>query len=126
MQPLLRMLAQRPELLLEHARAYAELLASQSGQAYAGWQRRAVLGAAALALIVLALGLAGVALMLVAMLPAAAEASRWVLVAVPLLPLLAGLACLAAARARAQADSFAALRDQLQADLAMLRESGAA
>lgn len=127
MQPLLRMIAQRPELLVEHARAYAELLTAQSGQACAAWQRRAVLGAAALALIVLALALAGVALMLVAMLPAAADQSRWVLVAVPLLlPLLAGLACLAAARARAQPDSFAALREQLQADLAMLRETGAA
>lgn len=126
MQPLLRMIAQRPELLVEHARAYAELLTAQSGQACAAWQRRAVLGAAALALIVLALAMAGVALMLVAMLPAAADQSRWVLVAVPLLPLLAGLACLAAARARAQPDSFAALREQLQADLAMLRETGAA
>lgn len=126
MQPLLRMIAQRPELLVEHARAYAELLAAQSSQARAVWQRRALLGAAALALIVLALALAGVALMLVAMLPAAADQSRWVLLAVPLLPLLAGLACLAAARARAQPDSFAALREQLQADLAMLRETGAA
>ncbi|WP_298829593.1 hypothetical protein [uncultured Piscinibacter sp.] len=42
-----------------------------------------MLGAAALALIVLALALAGVALMLVAMQPAAAEQSRWALVEAP-------------------------------------------
>lgn len=126
MQPLLRMLARRPELLVEHARAYAELLTSQSCQAFAVWQAQAVLGIAAIGLIVLSAGLAGAALMLVAMLPVAPDQSRWVLVVVPLLPLLAGLGCWGAARTRAQRDGFAELREQVQADLAMLREAGAA
>lgn len=125
MQPLLRLIAQRPELLVEHARAYAELMAAQTGQACAVWRRQAVLGAIGIGLLVVAVALAGVALMLHAMLPADPQQARWVLAVVPLLPLLAGLASVAAARQRAEGDAFAALREQLSADLSMLRETGA-
>ena len=126
MQPLLRLIAQRPELLVDHARAYAELMVSQTGQACVDWRRQALLVVAGLGLIGLAAGLAGVALMLLAMLPAASGQATWVLWAVPLVALVAGLACLGLARRCAQRDAFAALREQMLADLSMLRESGLA
>ena len=46
--------------------------------------------------------------------------------AVPLPPLLAAWACLAAARRTAEGDAFALVREQVMADLAMLRQAGAA
>lgn len=122
MQPLLRLIAQQPELLVEHAKAYAELIGAQTGQACAVWKRQALLGAIGIGLLGVGAVLAGVALMLWAMLPVTTPAA-WVLVAVPLLPSIVALGCLAAARRHGDGDAFAGLREQLQADLSMLHES---
>ncbi len=125
MQPILRLIASQPELLVEHARAYAELVSAQTGQAMSGWRRQAVLGALGLCLLGVAAVLGGVALMLWAMLPAVPGQATWALLAVPLPPLVASLACLAAARRTAEGDAFALVREQVLADLAMLRQAGA-
>jgi len=125
MQPILRLIASQPELLVEHARAYAELVSAQTGQAVSAWRRQAVLGALGLCLLGVAAVLGGVALMLWAMLPAAPGQAAWALLAVPLPPLVAALACLAAARRSAEGDAFALVREQVLADLAMLRQAEA-
>ncbi len=125
MQPLLRLIASQPDLLVEHARAYAELVSAQTGQALGAWRRQAVLGATGLCLLGVAAVLGGVALMLWAMLPAVPGQATWALLAVPLPPLVAALACLAAARHSPDGDAFALVREQVLADLAMLRQAGA-
>ncbi len=126
MQAILRLVASQPELLVEHARAYAELVSAQANQALTAWRRQAVLGALGLCLLGVAAVLGGVALMLWAMLPAVPGQATWALLAVPLPPLVAAWVCLAASRRTTEGDAFALLREQVLADLAMLRQAGAA
>ena len=70
MHPLLALLATRPQLLADHAQAYAALFNEEFDQARASWQRTAVLQAVALCCVSAAAVLAGVALMLWAISPA--------------------------------------------------------
>lgn len=124
MHPLLTLIATRPQLLTAHAEAYAALAAAELAEASAGWQRRLLLIATALCSAAVALVLAGVALMLWAVLLPSADLARALLVATPLLPALIALGCGLAARGGGRS-SFAVLRQQVKADLRMLREAGA-
>jgi hypothetical protein len=64
--------------------------------------------------------------MLWAALPGPGMQAPWVLILVPLLPLAGALGCLGRARAHGGGGvAFDALRRQVRADLAMLREAGA-
>ncbi len=127
MHPLLHLIATRPELLAEHAEAYAALVAAEVPRITAAWQRRTLLQALAWCGVVAAVGLAGVAAMLWAVTaPDAALRAPWALLAVPLLPLIASLAFGVAAKAGDPGDAVAKLRDQIAADLQMLREAAAA
>lgn len=126
LHPVIHVLATRPLWLAEHAEAYTELAAAELADA-ALQGRRAVLR---VALNLCALGvsatLAGVALMLWAVLPALPVATAWVLWAAPAAPLaIAALAWSVQQRARRDT-CFTVLRQQWQADLALLREAAAA
>lgn len=121
MHPLLALLATRPQLLVDHAQAYAALFNEEFGQACACWRRRAVLQAVALCCLGVAAALAGVALMLWAVNPDLQVRAMWVLWVTPLLPLLATVACLVMARLQASDQAFANLGRQINADMAMLR-----
>lgn len=123
--PLLQLIATRPQLLAEHAEAYAELLAADLDALSGSWRRRAMLLVVALCLLVTALVLSGVAILLWATLPAGQLQAPWALWTVPLLPLAAALGCMRAARPPAVGGGFDNAGRQLQADLAMLREAGA-
>jgi hypothetical protein len=123
MHPLLRLVLGRPQLLADHAQAYADLAAAEFSVASLRWRRRALLNAAAACSLGIALVLAGVAVMLWSVLPAAPLEARWVLIAVPLCPGLIGLGCVVAARAGSASEAFAGMRAQLLADLALLREA---
>lgn len=126
LHPVLHLLATRPQWLAEHAEAYAELAAVEFGDAAAAGRRSVLLGAAALCAGGVAATLAGVALMLWAAMPELPPRTAWLLWATPALPLgLALLAVLAQQRWKPQA-RFVELRRQLQTDLALLREAGAA
>lgn len=125
MHPLLRLVASQPQLLVDHAEAYAELVTVEISAASAGWTRRVALNAAGLCGLGVAAVLAGVACMLWAALPASGMQAPWALIVVPLLPLAVALGCLGLARSRGHGPAFDALRRQVQADLAMLREAGA-
>jgi len=125
MHPLLTLIALRPQLLLDHAQAYATLFNEEFSLAFATWRRWALLQAVALCCLGVAVMLAGVALMLWAVTPPAQIHAPWVLFAMPLLPLAIALACALKAHQQAQADTFANLGRQIDADLAMLREAGA-
>ena len=125
MHPLLRLIASRPQLLADHAQAYAELVAEEIPRVSAAWKRSALFTAAAAFGTTLALGLAGVALMLWAVLPEASMRAPWALLVVPLVPLAAALACLLAAQRGGERAAFDELRLQVQADIGMLREVAA-
>ncbi len=122
MHPLFHLIATRPQLLAEHAEAYAELVSAEMGIVSASWKRGAVLHGAALCCLVVAVVLAGVAVLLWAVIPAAQMQAPWALWAVPLPPVAMALGCLAAARASAEGNAFDALGRQVKADMAMLRE----
>ncbi|ABD69603.1 hypothetical protein Rfer_1877 [Rhodoferax ferrireducens T118] len=120
--PLFFLIATRPQLLADHAEAYAELLATELGQVSAAWRRRALLYAVALACLAAAAVLAGVALMIWAVIPVATMQAPWALVVVPLLPMAVAAGCLLAIRSRVDASGFDNIQQHMKADLAMLRE----
>lgn len=127
MSPVLHLLVTRPAWVAEHAEGYADLLAAELDDAAASVLRLALLAVLALIALGLGLGLGGMALISWAALPAAAQPqAAWLLWATPALPLVLGLGCLAALWRTGRLALFAVLRQQLQADLVLLRESGAA
>jgi hypothetical protein len=127
LHPLLHLVATQPQLLADHAEAYAELVAAEIESVSGEWKRRAALNAAALCCLGVAAVLAGVALMLWAVVPAADIQAPWALLAAPAVPAIAAAICLTAARAPAgNAGGFDKLRQQLHADIVMLREAAGA
>ena len=124
--PFFRTLASRPDLLADHAGAYAALAQVELGDAARRWRRRLLGWAVAAVLGLLALGLGGVALLLAAALPTAQMPAAWVLVALP-----GGLAVLALAlvfwqwrQGRSQAVFDTALwREQWAQDQALWQEA---
>lgn len=71
LHPLLHLIASRPQLLADHAAAYAELVAAEFGAETSALKRQALLGALGIGGLGVAAVLAGVAVMLWAVLPAA-------------------------------------------------------
>lgn len=124
--PLLHLIATRPQLLAEHAEAYADLVGAELADASSAWKRRAVLNAAALCAMGVAAVLAGVAAMLWAVTPTAQLQSPWALVLTPAVPAVAALVCLWAAHPGGEGSAFAGLRRQLKADVGLLRDVGGA
>ena len=122
MHPLLHLIATKPHLLGEHAQAYAELVAKEASTASSAWKRKAALGAGALCCVGVAAVLAGVSVLLWAVVPAAQMHAPWALWVVPAVPVLLAGACVLASRSDGNGSSFSALREQMKADMAMLRE----
>ena len=125
MHPLFHLIAKRPQLLADHAEAYAGLVAAEIPRVSNAWKRKAMLSALALVGLLVGLTLAGVALMLWAVNPNLDWPGAWPLIAVPLVPIAAALGCLLAAQAASERAPFDELRVQVQADMAMLREAAA-
>jgi hypothetical protein len=123
--PLLQLMTKRPQLLLDHAEAYSDLIVAEASGASVWWQRRVVLYVTALVTGGVAMTLAGVAAMLWATVPAAGNHAPWVLLLVPALPAGVALWCAIAAMVQAKETHFANLREQARADMAMLREATA-
>jgi len=124
--PLLHLIASRPELVGDHVGAYAELVGAEVDKTSRMWIVRIACYAVAALLLTASFVFTGFALMLWAVMPLAEMNSPWLLVAVPLVTLLVGAACLWRARAAPERSAFETVKQQLSADLAMLREvSGA-
>jgi hypothetical protein len=121
--PLFLLIATRPQLLADHAEAYAELVATEVGHVSAAWRRRTLLYAVALGCLAVAAVLAGVALMLWAVIPVATMQVPGALIVAPLLPLVVTVGCLLAVRSQGDASGFDNIRQQMKADLVMLREA---
>lgn len=123
--PLLRLTATEPQLLADHLEAYAELVMARSSYALGAWRRRVALFVAGAACAMIAVLLAGVAVMLWAGPPPGGIRAPIVLLAVPCVPALAAIVCWLLARSQKTSGMFDELRVQLRADLTMLREAGA-
>ena len=123
---LIRLVVSRPQLLSDHAEAYVALFSQETSGVVARFKRQALLGGIGIVLGTLGLFLAGVALLLWAVTPDSALRVAWLLWAVPLAPLLISAVCLGLSRQGASTAGFAAIRQQLAADAAMLREAAAA
>ena len=124
--PVFQLIASRPQLLAEHAAGYGALLSAEAARVGSAWQRRLLLLVAGVGCLGITAVLAGVAVMLwVSTSGATATNLSWVLVAVPLTPGLLGLWCLVQARLNVGPPAFAVLGEQWQADLSLLRETGA-
>jgi hypothetical protein len=126
LHPMVRLTMARPGLLADHVQAYTELAASELQCALARWTRLGLLRLGVLCGGVVGCLLAGVALMLWAMLPAALGQNPWVLLAVPLPPFLLAWCCWRIASRPNPVGAFDNLRGQLVADLDLLRHAGAA
>lgn len=123
MHPLLILLATRPQLLLDHAQAYTALACEEFGLARTAWRQQVLLKAIGLLCLSSAVVLAGVALMLWAVTPVAQIHSLWVLWITPLVPLAVASACLGLARLQSNVADFTNLRNQFNADMALLRNA---
>jgi uncharacterized membrane protein YqjE len=125
MHPLLHLIAREPKLVAEHAEAYAELFGEEISVVSAHWKRRALLSAVALCSIGVGAVLAGVALMLWAVVPPENMNAPWALVVAPLVPLGVAAGCWFSARSQVGPKAFEHVRRQLREDAAMLREATA-
>ena len=123
--PLLRLVATQPQLLADHAEAYAGLVGAEIGRSATSFKQRILLNAVALCLVGVATVLAGVALMLWAVIPTASMQAPWALVAAPALPAVVAILCVVIGKNK-PTDTFAELKEQIAADLVMLREVSAA
>lgn len=117
----LEILAARPQLVVEHGQAYAQLLGEESAEALASWRRRFLLYLLMGLSLLLALVLAGVAGLIAAAVPVEGMPMPWLLVALPTVPLLVAVISWAVAR-KEQEKIFAGLQEQLRADAGLLQE----
>lgn len=124
--PLFHLIATNPQLLADHVEAYAELVAAEVRGTTSVLKWQAILYSVALVCTGVAVVLAGVALMLWAVIPPADIHAPWALLAGPLIPLAAAVACLLVARTQVRKSSLESLREQFSADVSMLREVGTA
>lgn len=118
LHPIFSTLINRPDLVADHAAAYAELLRQEAADLSVQWRRRVVawvaVGVGALTFMILG----GVALMLLAV-----HSFHWAFALVPGLVFLLTLWALSIARSPATPLNFPDLMSQVQSDIQALREA---
>lgn len=119
--PIFITLAKQPRLFMEHADGYASLAMAEVDALRIHWQSKAVFGVVAGALVLMGVGLAGIAGLLYAVIPLSAMPQPWLLLAIPLVPLLIGLLLVWQVRRSAPHAAFSTLREQVSQDLATLK-----
>jgi hypothetical protein len=119
LHPLLRLALARPDLLADHASAYAELVLGNARDVVADWRLRLVGWALLAGGVMLCLLFGGVALMLYG--TVAAPPLPWMLWTVPSAPLLMALFGLWLARRPGAPRRVASVAQQFEADLNLLR-----
>jgi len=124
--PLLHLIATKPHLLSDHVQAYTELIGAEVQKTTKSWVSRAVFFGVAAFLLLVGILFLGVALMLWAVVPTDNMNVPWLLAAVPLVPLVAGIFCFFKAKSSPAQSAFDTVKEQLNADFAMLREVSAA
>ena len=121
--PLLKLLARRPDLLADHLDAYADLASAQVRATRRALATHALLVALAGLGALLALLLAGLALLLWAALSPELLARPWMLLLIPALPALLALGAAWALRSSAPLAGFGPLREQFSRDAQMLHDA---
>jgi hypothetical protein len=124
--PLLHLVVTKPHLIGDHVGAYADLVGAEVEKTSKLWMSRVLFGTIALFLLSTFIVFTGVALMLWALVPLENMNAPWLLLVVPLVPLVAGVLCGMKAANKPEQSAFATVKEQINADLAMLREAGAA
>jgi hypothetical protein len=119
---LIRLVTTQPVWVAGHAEAYVDLVTAEMSAATAQWQRRALLWLLAVCSLMVAVMLAGVATMLAVLSPEINRAASWALLLTPLVPLVASALCVLSARNGGPQGALAGVREQLRADMVMLRE----
>lgn len=119
--PVFRLAAAQPLWLVEHAAAYASLVTEELQLSGERLQRRLALQLAGGACLLVAIGLAGVAMLMWAWLPGAGPRSPWCFWLTPVVPAALGLWALLVAHRQAPSGSMDRLRGHIGEDLAMLR-----
>lgn len=119
--PLFRLLVSEPQLLADHVEAYSELVAEEMSAVTTQWKKRAALHAISLVAMLVALLLIGVALLLWAAIPLDSMNAPWALIVVPAAFLALGVWAHFSAGKKMPQHGVSAIREQLQADAAMLR-----
>ena len=125
MRFLLDLWLSRPQLLVAHAHAYGALVEEEIEQVVAACRWWGVLYAIATCCIATAAVFSGVALMLWLVLEANQMHTPWLMWMIPLLPLAVAAASLVVAQRRKPLQSIARVREQINADIAMLRAANA-
>lgn len=123
--PIFRLIASQPQLIADHAQAYSELVAQEIDAFGDHWRSRLLFGTLGLVAAAVTLTLVGVAVMLWAVTPDNEMRAPWALIIMPALPALLTFWCIVRMRAAAAGLRSSALREQLAADAAMLREVSA-
>ncbi len=123
--PLLRLAATQPHLLGDHVEAYASLVGEEVSKVSTSWITRIGLYVVGLCMVGVGLVLVGVALLLCAALPSSDYPAPWAMIVIPLAPFVIAAGCVLAARSTRIDKAFDAVRQQLNADMAMLREVSA-
>jgi hypothetical protein len=117
---LFRVVVKQPELLLDHAQAYAELFESELSALGSTYGRSARLNTIMLCCLTIGSTLFGVAIMLAAAVPQLGGYAAWTLGLVPILPFVVAYWCHHALRDPVAAP-FEVLRHQIHADILVLR-----
>ena len=120
LHPLFSTVIQRPDLVVNHLAAYAQLIQQEASQAGSAWLTRAIAWVAAALSALVFLGLAGAA----AMLGVLQNQFHWILIAVPGAALLAFVLAVVWALRPVSGAKFADLRAQLDSDTRALRSVG--
>lgn len=122
MHRILQLLIAHPDLLVDHATAYAEL-ASADAQTFSDASQRTLLWTATLlCCISVAVILAAGGLMIWATVPEGTIRLPWILLGTPLLPTAAAIGCWKTLHPKVPHVAFAKVRGQMAADVLMLRE----
>jgi bacteriorhodopsin len=122
LHPLLRLALARPDLLANHASAYAELAVDNVREVLSDWQWRVVGWALLAAGVLLCIVFGGMALLLYG--AVTAPPTPWLLWVVPLAPLLLALWGAWLARRPAAPRSGHSVAKQFETDLSLLRARG--
>lgn len=120
--PLIHVVARRPQLLAEHAKAYGDLVLEEGRRALSSLVLHAVLYAAAGVLGLLGVIFAGVALLLYAAITGEFRYG-WILVGLPSASLLLAFACVVVARILPVELKLDVIGKQVKRDIDMIHEA---
>jgi hypothetical protein len=121
--PALLILAKNPEILADHAEAYTDLISESLKGMMSHWRRRAVCDISIALCVMLAIFFAGVAVMLWGTNTALSVQGQWILVGVPLFPVLLAYGLWQFSSRRSYStDAIEIVKRQIRADLAVLRQ----